>query len=79
MADRKTGSVDYRLLGEDGRNGRLGACSVVDARNWSCPPSAAAAQRLPPSVLDGHATPTDALPYAIVSKPRWLLLHVGWR
>jgi len=78
QAHKQTGAVEYRLLGSGHREGILSACSVVDARNWSCPASAAAAAHLPPSVLDGHATPNDLLPYAIVSKPRWLLLRLGW-
>ena len=76
---KNTGALEYRVLEARERTGSLNACSVVDARNWSCPPSVAAAASMPASVLDGHATPNDSLPYAIVSKSRWMMLHVGWR
>jgi len=79
QAHKQRSAVEYRLLGPDRREGMLSACSIVDARNWSCPPSAAAAAHMPPSVLDGRATPSDLLPYAIVSKPRWLWLRIGAR
>jgi len=79
QAHKSTGAVEYRLQGTPAREGVLSGCSVVDARNWSCPPSAAAAARVPRSLVDGHATSTEPLPYAIVSKPRWWLLRLSAR
>ena len=79
QAHKDTGAVQYRLMGTPARDGVLSGCSIVDARNWSCPTSEAAAARVPPSILDGHATPTEHLPYAIVSKPRWWLLRIATR
>jgi hypothetical protein len=71
-----SGSVSHRVLGRDGSSGVMTGCSVLNARHWSCPVALAASAGVPSGVVDGHATHTDALPYAVVSKLRWLWLHV---
>jgi hypothetical protein len=71
-----SGSVSHRVLRRDGATGVMTGCNVLDARHWSCPAALAASAAVPSDVVDGQATHTSALPYAVVSKFHWLWLHV---